>query len=401
MIKTYEFIDIIIRRDALEKWDKGLSQKFIEDYKVEEGHYDDNLICIRASMGPIYVEDIERILGYYSKYLKIDPNSDRTDVVVVDRFFGICNKVSWLESFVVNNNFTRVCIMNKKALSKDKIYLTKDEEDKKIALKPLKVEIKHASVLDVGADIIVNAANSNLLPGGGVCGAIFEKAGYDKLCNECKKYGRVETGEAVITEGFDTGADYIIHAVGPSIYDNRTDWQDKLASAYRESLRFADRCKNSVETSIAFPCISTGIYGCPLTESAHIALNVVTNFVAWDELSKCYLCCYTEKEYKEYERIKFLYDKQYFIDLYNEDLVKTEDDKRKRFDNMVKDIQKITWEDLTYIPKETLTHIPIAWIQDWTHCTANYDKAELVEKLYTDKGIPVTDVRDFRRKYHK
>ena len=396
MIKCYDFIDLVIRRDALEKWEKGLSDKFIEDYKVEEGHYDDNLICIRASMGPITIEDIEKLLGYYSKYLKIDPNSDKTDVVVIDRFHGKCNKADWLDCFAVMD-CKRVCIMNKKALSKDKIYLTKDKEDEKFVFKPLKVEIKHASVLDVGADIIVNAANNNLLPGGGVCGAIFEKAGYDKLRDECKKYGHVETGGAVITEGFDTGADYIVHAVGPSIYENRDDWKEKLEKAYENALFVTDKLHLK---SIAFPCISTGIFGCPLTEAAHIALNVVTRF-GLSKLQECYMCCYSEKEYKEYERIMFLYDKQYFIDLYNEDLVKTQEDKRKRIDNLVKDIQKITWEDLTYIPKETLAHIPIAWIYDWTHCTANYDKAELVEKLYTDKGIPVTDVRGLMRKLKK
>lgn len=97
MIVMYDCIDLVIRRDALEKHEAGLSQKFIEEYKVELPHYDDDLICIRASMGPICVEDIERILGDYYKYLVFDPNSNNTDIVVVDRINGKCHRVDWLD----------------------------------------------------------------------------------------------------------------------------------------------------------------------------------------------------------------------------------------------------------------------------------------------------------------
>ena len=78
-----------------------------------------------------------------------------------------------------------------------------------------KIEIKKTGITDLKTDAIVNAANSGLWPGGGVCGAIFRAAGYDDLDNACKKIGHCDTGDAVITPGFDSNAKYIIHAVGP------------------------------------------------------------------------------------------------------------------------------------------------------------------------------------------
>ena len=163
-------------------------------------------------------------------------------------------------------------------------------------------EIKHCSVLDAGSEIIVNAANNYLSCGGGVCGAIFAKAGDLELEKECREYGFVPTGMAAITYGLNTGAKYIIHAVGPSIYIDKEDWQEKLASAYRNSLLIA----NDVGAkSIAFPCISTGIFGCPLEESAQIALKVVSEFNS-KNIDICYFCCYTEDEFETYKRLKGL-----------------------------------------------------------------------------------------------
>ena len=163
----------------------------------------------------------------------------------------------------------------------------------------MKFEIKHCSVLDAGADIIVNAANNYLSSGGGVCGAIFAKAGDLELEAECKEYGFVQTGSAAITNCLKTGAKYIIHAVGPSIYIDRDDWQEKLASVYRNSLLIAD---DAGVKSIAFPCISTGIFGCPLEESAKIAMDIVTG-VNPKNIDICYFCCYTEDEFKVYNEI--------------------------------------------------------------------------------------------------
>lgn len=157
-------------------------------------------------------------------------------------------------------------------------------------------EIRNCSVLVVGADIIVNAANRELQAGGGVCGAIFYKAGYEKLQAECNKLAPIDTGAVAVTKGYGTGADYIIHAVGPIFWENRLDWKMKLKQVYWNSLTAADRlnCKQ-----IAFPCISTGIYGCPLKESAEIVVGIIKEFAS-KNLEKVILCCYTQEEYTVY-----------------------------------------------------------------------------------------------------
>lgn len=157
-------------------------------------------------------------------------------------------------------------------------------------------KIEHCSVLEVDAEIIVNAANNYLSCGGGVCGAIFAKAGDVELEAECKELGYVPTGSVAVTNGLKTGAKYIVHAVGPSIYNDKEDWQEKLAQVYKNALSVAI---DTGAKSIAFPCISTGIFGCPLEESAKIVMETISNFTTRKSLV-CYLCCYTEEEYKTY-----------------------------------------------------------------------------------------------------
>jgi len=162
----------------------------------------------------------------------------------------------------------------------------------------MKFEIKKCSVLDSCADIIVNAANNYLTEGGGVCGAIFAKAG-EGLGRECEEYDYVETGSVVITNGYNTGAKYIIRAVGPNYWIDKDSWREKLASAYRNSLFVAD---DASVKSIAFPCISTGIFGCPKEESAEIAMRVVESFKS-KNLQLCLLCCFSDEEYEIYNKI--------------------------------------------------------------------------------------------------
>lgn len=129
--------------------------------------------------------------------------------------------------------------------------------------------------LDV--DAIVNAANPNLQVGGGVCGAIFKAAGASKLQEACKKIGPIETGEAIITPGYDLPARYIIHTAGP-IYDlsNPTKSKKLLESSYYNSLKLAK--ENKIE-SIAFPLISSGIYGYPKREALEVAQSTIEHFL--------------------------------------------------------------------------------------------------------------------------
>jgi O-acetyl-ADP-ribose deacetylase (regulator of RNase III) len=131
-----------------------------------------------------------------------------------------------------------------------------------------------ARVVDIttlDTDAIVNAANEALAPGGGVCGAIHRAAG-PELARACAAIGRCPTGEARLTPGFRLPAKYVIHAVGPVWRGGGEGEARLLASAYRSALRLA--AEHDVR-SIAFPAISTGIYGYPLDQATRIAVSVV------------------------------------------------------------------------------------------------------------------------------
>ena len=138
------------------------------------------------------------------------------------------------------------------------------------------IEIRKASITDLDTDAIVNAANEELWAGGGVCGAIFKKAGYNQLQEACNKIGHCNTGSAVITPGFQLKAKYIIHAVGPKWKDGKHGEPDLLYSAYYKSLELA--CKNGCR-SIAFPLISAGIFGYPLKAAWQQAITACGDFL--------------------------------------------------------------------------------------------------------------------------
>lgn len=126
----------------------------------------------------------------------------------------------------------------------------------------MSIEIVKCDITDMEVDAIVNAANTSLLRGGGVCGAIFKKAGFD-LDKECKQIGHCNTGEAVITNGYNLKAKYIIHTVAPiwNDYRNKDNREKLLKSCYYNVFKLA--IENNIKT-IAIPCIGTGIYGCPI-----------------------------------------------------------------------------------------------------------------------------------------
>ena len=142
------------------------------------------------------------------------------------------------------------------------------------------IEIKKISITDMDCDAIVNAANSGLLAGGGVCGAIFKAAGYEELQAACNKIGHCDTGSAVITPAFNMKNNkFIIHAVGPDlkIKGNPTEKEkQQLYGAYTSSLKLAK--ENKIRT-IGFPLISAGIFGYPMHRAWKQALKACTDFI--------------------------------------------------------------------------------------------------------------------------
>ncbi|MBK9161566.1 MAG: O-acetyl-ADP-ribose deacetylase [Nitrosomonadales bacterium] len=149
-------------------------------------------------------------------------------------------------------------------------------------------------------DAIVNAANSSLLGGGGVDGAIHLAAGSELLA-ECRMLGDCPTGQARITHGYRLPARFIIHTVGPVWHGGDRGESDLLASCYRESLSLA---QSRGLRSVAFPCISTGVYGYPAQQAAEIAVATVRDaLLARGSLREIVFCCFSNSDLAIYERL--------------------------------------------------------------------------------------------------
>jgi len=136
-------------------------------------------------------------------------------------------------------------------------------------------------ITKMNVDAIVNAANSDLQPGGGVCGSIFKVAGKWKLRKECKKLAPIKTGDAVITNGFALPSKYIIHTVGPVYLGGNQNEEAFLRLCYKNTLDLA--LKYNCE-SIAFPLISSGTYGYPKNEALAIATSSISNWLMTDDM---------------------------------------------------------------------------------------------------------------------
>src|SRR6187399_736723 len=167
-----------------------------------------------------------------------------------------------------------------------------------------RVEIVQGDITELDVDAIVNAANSTLMGGGGVDGAIH-RAGGPAILEECRKIiakqGSCKTGEAVITTGGNLPAKFVIHTVGPVWNNGKKNEAGLLAACCHNSLKLAVKHNLS---SIVFPNISTGIYGYPKEEAAGIAINTVKEFLDQNDLiTKVYFVCFDEENYQLYKSL--------------------------------------------------------------------------------------------------
>ena len=163
-----------------------------------------------------------------------------------------------------------------------------------------RLSIVKGDIVRMKTDAIVNAANTSLLGGGGVDGAIHRAAGED-LLKECITLGGCNTGEAKITKGYKLNAKYVIHTPGPIWRGGNKGEGELLANCYKNSLSLAK--ENGVK-SIAFPSISTGVYRFPVEKAAQIAIREISSFLKTDDtFEKIVIVCYDEDTLKIYKSI--------------------------------------------------------------------------------------------------
>lgn len=162
-----------------------------------------------------------------------------------------------------------------------------------------KMEIVLGDITKLKVDAIVNAANTSLLGGGGVDGAIHRAAG-PELLEECRKIGGCPTGEARITKGYRLHAKYVIHTAGPIWRGGRNGEEELLQNCYRNSMKLAEQ--NGIKT-IAFPSISTGAYGFPVERAVPIALRTVRESLEKARsLEKIVFVCFSKTDYDIYQK---------------------------------------------------------------------------------------------------
>lgn len=190
--------------------------------------------------------------------------------------------------------------MNAPAILFQKQIYTKDDHNRE---HPVTLTLIQADITTLKVDAIVNAANSSLLGGGGVDGAIHRAAG-PELVAYCRTLNGCPTGEAKISPGFKLPAQYVIHTVGPVWHGGNQGEPELLASCYRNSIQLA--VDNDI-TSIAFPAISTGVYGYPIEQATDIAINSVIDSIQQASVSQLVIteviyCCLSAADAAVYKQ---------------------------------------------------------------------------------------------------
>jgi len=250
------------------------------------------------------------------------------------------------------------------------------------------LEIARNDITKMTVDVIVNAANSSLQMGGGVCGAIFDAAGVQKMQAACDRIGGCKVGGAVLTDGFDLPAKYVIHTVGPIWCEGNNIQAKQLSDCYTHSLELALETKC---VSIAFPLISSGIYGYPRDEALQIAIEAIGNFLFHNEM-QVYLVVYDKRTFALSESL-FSKISRYIDDNYIEEHAKFR--KMEPFEYRQRcEMQEMTASDEIYTSSAPQF---LPYKRDLKDVVGQLDESfpAMLLRLIDEKGM--TDVETYKR----